>query len=487
MPAQLHHQTGLVECIVLLLSWCLQVCDAFINVVIVRESLGEVMSLMTEVSLVYTRLLKQHRVLGWTPPKWDLTWWQQWAPLVVNSYATRTLLGAAAYCPAAPALSSPTLQPGQNTVASSSSRPTGAFPWVLSADDVRRALQVLASFDLVLDLGSLELIDESLAKLLGWSGQTYSKGRHQRSSQAASPPTWEQLGLLARQIPPPLKSSLLPGVAAGSTSSSSSSGGGSSSYISEAGSPKAAAVAAAGSGEAVAASQQQQGNTPASAATDSSIIGTAGSVDVDSVRRLIGEVRVHQLYSSHGLSGVLLPLAPEVPLLQPPAAVVTAAVAALAAAHQGPVTLEEVSGADGSSHLLVKLQLGQAGPVGKLFMGQAGPVGKPSVGQAGPGANSNSAAAAAGADAGAGSTAGDVLYHVWLKHGVVLSESQYQQLLRATGADAQLYRAGRVMQALDAGWVSVLGQQRSVHKMMAQAQEEAGSVCGFAGLNHMQA
>jgi hypothetical protein len=452
---------------------------------------------MTEVALVYTRLLKQHRVLGWTPPKWDLNWWQQWAPLVVNSYATRTLLGAAAYCPAAPVQFSPALQPGQNMDASSSSSgggggggSTGALPWVLSADDVRRALQVLASFDLVLDLGSLELIDESLTKLLGWSGQTYSKGRHQRRSQAASPPTWEQLELLARQIPPPLKSSLLPGVAAGSngasSSSSSSDGGESRSNLSGAGS--AAAAAAAGSAEAAAASQQQQGNTPASSPADSRETGTtAGSINVDSIRRLIGEVHVRQLYSSHRLSGVLLPLAPEVPLLQPPAAVVTAAIATLAAARQGPITIETVTGVDGSSHLLVKLQVGQTGPVSKLPLGQAGPVGKPSAGQAGPGTDSAAAAAAMGAGANAGLPAGTVSYHVWLKHGVVLSESQYQQLLRATAADAQLYRAGRVMQALDAGWASVLGQQRSVRKMMAQAQEEAGSACGFAGLNHMQA
>lgn len=240
-------------------------------------------------------------------------------------------------------------------------------------------------------------------------------------------------------------------------------------------------TAAAGHDQAAAASQQHQSDVTASAAVDST------TTDLDSIRRLIGEVRVRQVYSSHGLSGVLLPLAPEVPLLQPPAAVVTAALAALAAAQQGPITLEKVMGADGSSHLRVKLQVGQAGPGGKLPAGQAGPVGKLSVGQAGPGANSTSEAAATNAGAGAGSTGGDVLYHVWLKHGIVLSESQYQQLLRATAADAQLYKAGRVMQALDAGWVSVLGQQRSVRKIMAQVQEEAGSVCGFAGLNHMQA
>jgi hypothetical protein len=78
------------------------------------------------------------------------------------------------------------------------------------------------------------------------------------------------------------------------------------------------------------------------------------------------------------------------------------------------------------------------------------------------------------------------VYHVWLRHGVVLAEQQYRQLLQATDADAQLYRFGRVMQALDAGWVSVLGQQWQVRKAMAQVQEDAGAACGFAGLNHLQ-
>lgn len=180
------------------------------------------------------------------------------------------------------------------------------------------------------------------------------------------------------------------------------------------------------------------------------------------------------MYSSHGLSGVLLPLAPEVPLVTPPAAVVAAAVAALSGAQQAPVSVQEVSdGTAGSSHLLVRLHVGAPGQRAAGTAALTAPVAGAAPGTAGE--------VGAGAEA-----AGDLVYHVWLRHGVVLDEQQYSQLLQATAADAQLYRFGRVMQALDAGWVSVLAQQRQVRKAMAQVQEEAGAACGFAGLNHLQ-
>lgn len=472
-----------------------QVCEAFVNVIILREAVSAAVSLMAEVSLVYGRLLKQHRVLGWAPAKWDLAWWQQWAPAAVSSYATRTLLGAGAFCPAAPPAASPPAagtaaavkeQQGQDRSAASSSSSAGgsAAPpagasWQLSADDIQRALHVLASFDVVLDLGQPPLMDVSLAMLLGWSGQSYSTGQRKRSSQAAGVhTTWEQLELLARQLPPPLKGSPLPGSAAkGSSSDSSGHGTGSStSYLAGGDTSDTAPAAASPPPEASTWQQQQrqqgsqEGGKPLSAAGGSSSTPSSThsteAADLDALRRLIGEVRVRQVYSSHGLSGVLLPLAAEVPLASPPAAVVSAAVAALAGAQQAPVSVEEVSdGAAGSSHLLVRLHAGA------------------------PGQSAASAAALTAAEAGTaggvGAT-GDLVYHVWLRHGVVLEEQQYRQLLQATSADAQLYRFGRVMQALDAGWVSVLGQQRRVRKAMAQVQEEAGVACGFAGLNHLQ-
>jgi hypothetical protein len=69
---------------------------------------------------------------------------------------------------------------------------------------------------------------------------------------------------------------------------------------------------------------------------------------------------------------------------------------------------------------------------------------------------------------------------------VVLTERQHQQLLQATAADARLYRTSRVLQALDAGWVSVLSEQRKVRKLLLQVEQDAKKACGFAGLNHMQ-
>lgn len=490
-----------------------QVCEAFVNVIIVREAVSAAVSLMAEVSLVYGRLLKQHRVLGWAPPKWDIAWWQQWAPAAVSSYATRTLLGAGALCPAAAPAGSPPAagagavgQPGQERSAASSS--SGAAPdssgtsaaqagaassWLLSAEEVQRALHALASFDVVLDLGRPPLMDVSLAMLLGWSGQSYSTGQRKRSSQAAGVhTTWEQLELLARQLPPPLKDSLLLGGAAtGSNGGGTKSGTGSrTSYL--AGVDPSDAAAAVRATSAVSSASQagawqqeqrqqgsQEGGKPLSVAGDSSSTPSSTSVeaaDLDAVRRLIGEVRVRQVYSSHGLSGVLLPFAPEVPLASPPAAVVAAAVAALSGAQHAPVSVQEVSdGAAGSSHLLVGLHVGAPGQPAAGTAALTAPVAGAAPGTAG------EVGAGAGAEA-----AGDLVYHVWLRHGVVLDEQQYSQLLQATAADEQLYRFGRVMQALDAGWVSVLVQQRQVRKAMAQVQEEAGAACGFAGLNHLQ-
>lgn len=49
-----------------------QVCSAFTNMVMVREPLSEVVSLMGEVSQVYTRLLRRHAIDAWQPPRYVL-------------------------------------------------------------------------------------------------------------------------------------------------------------------------------------------------------------------------------------------------------------------------------------------------------------------------------------------------------------------------------------------------------------------------------
>ena len=435
--------------------------------VVMREAVSEVVSLMNEVSTVYTRLLRQHRVLGWAAPKWDLTWWQQWAPLVINSYATRTLLGSAAYCPAVPQQQQPSAAPvpngrvaatrqgsdsdaggdsssysrelrsissvdssgGGGTRSSGSSSSSGNHPWSLSEDDVVRALHVLASFDVVLDLSSRELMDASVGKLLGWTAKSYRDSQHQRNAHAITAPPWDQLELMARQLPPPLTASLLPVVPEGADQ--------------EDGPSDSSSIDGRGSAEL----------TPDEAAA------------LDDLRRLIGEVRVRQVYSSNGMGNLLQQLGVEVPRLQPSAAVVAAAVAALAAAKQGGMSVRNTTDSSGNSHLLVQLQVGKAGE-------------DPAAAAA---AAVNSTAVGAWGD-----TSGVVSYHVWPTHGVVLTERQHQQLLQATAADARLYRMSRVLQALDAGWVSVLSEQHKVRKLLLQVEQDAKKACGFAGLNHMQ-
>jgi hypothetical protein len=384
---------------------------------------------------------------------------------VINSYATRTLLGAAAYCPAGPQQQQPAAAAPSGEVAaaqqgsdsngggdsssysrelrsisnddtSSSGGGTrsigssigGKHPWSLSEDDVVRALHVLASFDVVLDLSSRELMDASVGKLLGWTAKSYRDSQHQRSAHAITAPPWDQLELMARQLPPPLTESLLPVLL-----------------------------------EAV-EQEDERDSGPVSNidGRDSAELTPDEAAALDDLRRLIGEVRVRQVYSSNGMGNLLQQLGVEVPRLQPSPAVVTAAVAALAAAKQGGMSVRNSTDSSGNSHLLVQLQVGKAG---------ADPAA----------AATNSTAVGAWGD-----TAGVVSYHVWPTHGVVLTDRQYQQLLQATAADARLYRMSRVLQALDAGWVSVLSEQRKVRKLLLQVEQDAKKACGFAGLNHMQ-
>jgi hypothetical protein len=189
-------------------------------------------------------------------------------------------------------------------------------------------------------------------------------------------------------------------------------------------------------------------------------------------------MRVRQVFKAHGLANALLPLAPEVPLLQPPAAVVDTAVAALAAVQQAALAVDIVADGLGDSHYVARFRWTWQVSAAVSNSTQATPSGSK--------ADLTAAAAGAAAVAGDGASGSSSVYHVWMKHGVVLNEQQYQQLLASTAADAHLYKAGRVMQALDAAWLSVLGQQRSVRKMLVRVQEDSEAACGFAGLNHLQ-
>lgn len=472
--------------------------------VVVRDAVSEAVSLMTEVALVYTRLLKQHKVLGWSPPKHDLAWWQQWAPAVVNSYAARTLLGPAAFCPAAsaaattttPALStqqpdSPPAPGGRSSSSSSTSGSSsrddadsnGSDAFALRERDVQAALKLLATFDVVLDLGSAELMDTSLNKLLGWTAKKLSDGRQQRTNHVLRTPSWETLELLAVQEappPPPPPSGVIirnsPSIKKQSEVSrrfaskwppieSSQEGVGDVS-------------AAAGQQQGLDEDEQQEGeevergqqeNQAPSAPAPAAVLSAA---EADELRRMLAEVRVRGVYTSHGMSHVLLPLQPDTPLLRPSEAVIGAAMTALTAARYAPLKASYVADSSSSNHLVVELELGQPPPTSTSSTSST---------------NSKSPAASAPPAAGTEFASTTPTYHVWLRHGVLLTVPQYEQLLRSTAGDALLYQHGRVLQALDAGMGAVLGGQRKVRRMLSHVQEEVKDSCGFAGVKFPKA
>lgn len=190
--------------------------------------------------------------------------------MVISSYSSRTLLGAPAFCP-------------QQTASNSSSSKTSN--WLhLTAADIQAALEQLQTFDVVLELGSPALIDISVSRLLGWSGQMFSSRAQERRTPEAKVLTWQQLHHLAMQEPPAVLTPPL----------------------------------------------HPQQHSAASA------VGQILHVDV--AKRMIAEVRVRKAYDVHGVQYIITPLLPgHKPPHAPPAAAQAAAVAVLQQANQSRV------------------------------------------------------------------------------------------------------------------------------------------------------
>jgi hypothetical protein len=318
-----------------------------------------------------------------------------------------------------------------NAAATSSSSSTASSSGlaVLQPGQVEAALAVLASFDVVLELGSLDLMDLSLAKLLGWSGQSYSSAQHKRPAPKLEVPSWQQLQLLARQQAPAGPATGAPGQGSDATQQRERS-------------VRYLAAAAASNGPAPVQGTGAQRQHQAAQHSQSEPVGAATDALTDLVRRMLGEAAVRRAFAQHGAPTVLMPLVPGMQLAPPPAGAVQAALGALDILAAFTVVVRNASAAPDEEHAIVTVA---------------------------PPANATAQ-----------------VFHLWPRHGVLLSEAEYQQLWQATAADRLLHQHARVMQLLDAAWVASLMQQRHVRRMLHAVEQEVAAACGFAGLNHLQ-
>jgi hypothetical protein len=450
--------------------------------VMVREPLSEAVSLMSEVIQVYDRLLRRINVQAWSLPRSDLTWWQRWAPVVVSSYATRTLLGPPAFCPPKEQPEAAAAAAGGGGGGAAAQRPqlvmlasggavmlpagyiNPAVKWgeawlYLSDDQLSSALEQLYAFDVVLELGSPELIDVSTSKLLGWEQESFSKQQPQRGVVAARVLTWQELQQLATQTAPlPITQQ----------------------------SPEALAAAAA----ARKAAQQQH----------SSGSKHKEGLEADVAQRMLAEAWIRRAFADVGVQYVITPLLPGHKLLQgPPSRAIAVAEIALQRVNKTKVTVFANSTAGG--HVVVKVEVPPGAAAVRYTTHGTGAAGAAAAASTGngaavPGGSSTAGAAAlqpaakAAAGEGAAAAAAVEFHHLWPKHGVVLDEQQYHMLLKMTAADQQLHQHAGLLQLLDAGWLTVVSKTRGYSKLVRALQEGdedgAPSGCGFAGLNHMQ-
>lgn len=122
-------------------------CPNFINAIILREPVPQVISLMAEVRFRYERQLALKNITSWQPPAWNLTWWETLGPALVGSYATRSLVGRQSFCRSA-----------NNT----------------NNSDLSRAVKSLLSFDMVMTLRRAKDIDLLVSNMLGWTARNFS-------------------------------------------------------------------------------------------------------------------------------------------------------------------------------------------------------------------------------------------------------------------------------------------------------------------------
>jgi hypothetical protein len=325
----------------------------------------------------------------------------------------------------------------------------------LSDDQLSSAMERLYAFDVVLELGSPELIDVSTSMLLGWEQESFSKQQPQRGVMAARVLTWQELQQLATQTPPlPITQQ-----------------------------PPGAAAAALAKQHHSSASRSWQGKD-----------GHEG-LDVDVAKRMLAEAWIRRAFADVGVQYVITPLLPGHKLQQgPPSRAIAVAEIALQRVNKTKVTVFANSTAGG--HFVVKVEVPPGAEAVRYTARGTGGTATAAGGGNGavPGRNATAAAAdhvaakAAAADTAAGATV--EFYHIWPKHGVLLDEQQYHMLLKMTSADRQLHEHAGLLQLLDAGWLTVVSQTRGYSKLVRALQEgdedETPAGCGFAGLNHMQ-
>jgi hypothetical protein len=151
----------------------LQACPDFLNAIVLRQPVPHAISLMAEVKFRYTRQLQTKNITSWTPPAWNLTWWETLGPALVGNYATRTLVGRESFCRSAANISSAELV---------------------------KAADALMGFDMIMTLDRAAEIDLLVSSLLGWPAKKFSGQPAKRvrtvTQQLAAP----SLGLSLRRL-----------------------------------------------------------------------------------------------------------------------------------------------------------------------------------------------------------------------------------------------------------------------------------------------
>jgi hypothetical protein len=144
-----------------------------LNAIVLRQPVPHAISLMAEVKFRYTRQLQIKNITSWTPPAWNLTWWEHLGPALVGNYATRTLVGRESFCRSAANMSSAELV---------------------------KAADALLGFDMVMTLDRAADIDLLVSSLLGWPAKKFSGQPAKRVRTVAQQPAASSLGLSLRRL-----------------------------------------------------------------------------------------------------------------------------------------------------------------------------------------------------------------------------------------------------------------------------------------------
>ncbi|KAF6263664.1 hypothetical protein COO60DRAFT_381011 [Scenedesmus sp. NREL 46B-D3] len=149
-------------------SGAAQVCHQFTNVIILRQPVPHVVSLLAEAKFRYVRQLAiWHNVTSWQPPAWDISWWERLGPALVGNYATRTLVGRESFC-----------------------RSAGN----MSSADLTQGVKALLGFDMVMTLDRAKDIDLLVSAMLGWPARKFSSQPASRVREVAPRQIWGGFG-----------------------------------------------------------------------------------------------------------------------------------------------------------------------------------------------------------------------------------------------------------------------------------------------------